>query len=96
MKALVLALAVLALPSTPIGRTGIYTESTRPDATNALCTESECNSQCWDWVNNPFCMFINSRCETNNNCRCFVICAIQGSKPHLAVSCEDREDSSHP
>ena len=95
MKALFFAL-LLALPSTQIGRTGIYTETVTLDATPQLCTESECLSQCREWVNNRFCMFINSRCETNNDCHCFVICALPGAKPHLAVSCEDREDSSHP
>ena len=96
MKALVLALAILVLPSTQIGRTGIYTEETTLDATMMLCTESECARQCRNWINNIFCMMRYSRCEANNDCTCVSLCVIPGQKPHLAVSCEDREDSSHP
>ena len=95
MKALVLTLA-LVLPSTQLGPPLFYSDKATLQAAVPLCTESACVSQCYEWVNNPFCLVRAAHCMANNSCYCASICFAPGQRPHLAVSCEDREDSSHP
>ena len=98
-RALCLALAALLFPLASKRPEPIQMDTSEVVITlaaSSTCTPGACARACVAWVNNVWCIAGASYCRGDNTCYCQPVCLLQGQKPHVELTCENRIDSTQP